>query len=309
MQISERASGHVTLLFSIHSDSENPLHQGSRGAGFCVEAGVECNITTNKPESSTEFNLSISVRSHEGPIDSEESAFLYVDVFEEFLSRGLIDENQEYIVDILLELPLSQGFGMSAAGALACAQALCNLSNSSISPATIAHLIERRNSSGLGDVLAVSVGGVELRLEPGAPPSPGKAISFETSSEVILCWDPCANRHTSTYIDDPNWKKSISDAGNDSLSRLSVGNWDESRWLDLLDEAENFALNAGMLNEKGRSDLLHKIKKLLPEGYRALPCMLGTSVCIVAEELSGTIEGIEELLTINEIEYIKTRIQ
>jgi len=309
MRVVEHASGHVTLLFSIYSDNEDLLYQGSRGAGFCVKAGVECQITARDPVDSEGFNLSISVHTPEGPLDSEESAFLYVDVFEEFLSRDLLDEGKEYLVDVMLELPTSQGFGMSAAGALACAQALSRLSESSIDPATIAHIIERRNSSGLGDVLAASVGGVELRLQPGAPPAPGKAVSFPIEREVILCWDPEANRHTSTYIDDANWQKSISAAGEDSLSRLSVGEWNESRWSELLDEADCFAKNAGMLEEKRRNELLQKIKNLLPSGFRALSCMLGTSVCIVAEESTQELDGIDKILADNEISCIRTSIQ
>ena len=32
------ASGHITLLFSIQDTSNNPLDQGSRGDGLCIDA-------------------------------------------------------------------------------------------------------------------------------------------------------------------------------------------------------------------------------------------------------------------------------
>ena len=39
-----RVGGHITLLFSIHDDALLPRNQGSRGAGFCLEKGVEVSI-------------------------------------------------------------------------------------------------------------------------------------------------------------------------------------------------------------------------------------------------------------------------
>ena len=46
---------------------------------------------------------------------------------------------------------------------------------------TIAHRIERKMSSGLGDVVALGAGGVELRLDPGLPFPPNKGL--------ILSWN------------------------------------------------------------------------------------------------------------------------
>ena len=36
-----RVGGHITLLFSIHDDALLPRNQGSRGAGLCLEKGVQ----------------------------------------------------------------------------------------------------------------------------------------------------------------------------------------------------------------------------------------------------------------------------
>ena len=308
MQATARCGGHVTLLFSIHSESEDPLQQGSRGAGFCVEAGVECTIHAIPLSEGEEFNVSIGVQTFDGPIDDEAVALLYVDVIEEFMQRDLLDEKNSYHIDVTLELPLSQGFGMSAAGALACAQALCSLQELETDPAQIAHLVERMNSSGLGDVLAATVGGIELRTQPGAPPSPGRATSFSSDAEVLLCWDSDFKRHTSTYIDDPQWKVAISEAGEDSVSRLSVGEWNHSRWQQLLDEAEIFAEAAGLMDELDRSTLIERVKKQIPTGHRVLPCMLGTSVCVLSNDFSSPLADIDEVLLASGIECLRTRI-
>ena len=308
MQSTARCGGHVTLLFSIHSEFDDPMQQGSRGAGFCVEAGVECTIQMIPLAEGEEFNISIAIQSADGLLDDEEAALLYVDVFEEFIQRELIDETHCYHVDLNLELPLSQGFGMSAAGALSCAQAICSLLELETDPSQIAHLVERQNSSGLGDVLAATVGGIELRTNPGAPPAPGKATSFSSDVEVILCWDSDFQKHTSTYIDNPQWKVTISEAGEDSVTRLSKGEWDISRWQQLLDEAERFAEVSGLMKELGRSTLLERVKKRVPAGHRVLPCMLGTSVCVLPEDLSSPIDDIDDALLEAGIECLRTRI-
>lgn len=308
MQATARCGGHVTLLFSIHSESEDPLQQGSRGAGFCVEAGVECTIQAIPLSEGEEFSVNIGIQTTDGPIDDETVALLYVDVIEEFMQRKLLDENLCYHIDVTLELPLSQGFGMSAAGALSCAKALCSLLELETEPTQIAHIIERKNSSGLGDVLAATVGGIELRTQPGAPLSSGRATSFSSEVEVLLCWDPDFKRHTRTYIDDPQWKVAISEAGEESVSRLSVGDWNSSRWQQLLDEAERFGESAGLVDELGRSTLIERVKKQIPSSHRVLPCMLGTSVCILPENLSTPLANLEEVLLASSIECLRTRI-
>ena len=63
---------------------------------------------------------------------------------------------------------------------------------------TIAHRVERRMSSGLGDVTALSSGGVELRIEPGLPfpPNKGEIISLKLEFPMILCWE----KNKQTYI-------------------------------------------------------------------------------------------------------------
>ena len=40
-EVTVQVGGHVTLLFSIHSKQLLARNQGSRGAGFCLEDGVE----------------------------------------------------------------------------------------------------------------------------------------------------------------------------------------------------------------------------------------------------------------------------
>ena len=198
---------------------------------------------------------------------------------------------------------------MSAAGLLATASALCRVLEVDTEIAEIAHLVERSNSSGLGDVLAASVGGVELRLEPGAPPSQGQAVSFSADAEVILCWDPEASRHTRIYIDDADWKARITEAGLAAVTRLSSTSWDSGRWPELLNEAEVFSAASGMMDDAVRLALLSKVKAVLPQGVKPLLCMLGTSVCVLPLDLSAEVmDEVEAGLHSSGVRYVRTRI-
>ena len=47
-QASSKVGGHVTLLFSIQSQINDFDKQGSRGAGICIEKGVEINTIIKK---------------------------------------------------------------------------------------------------------------------------------------------------------------------------------------------------------------------------------------------------------------------
>jgi len=69
------------------------------------------------------------------------------------------------------ELPIGQGFGMSAAGALATALAVGSLAGRTRSKAVeVAHLADLFGGGGLGGVAAILGGGLEVRTRPGIPP-------------------------------------------------------------------------------------------------------------------------------------------
>ena len=121
---------------------------------------------------------------------------------------------------------------MSAAGLLATSLALGELFDKGDDGqlARLAHRVERKISGGLGDVLGLWAGGCELRLIPGSPPTPGKAMGFSVGAPALLVWDPDGKKHTSSYINHPDWKIKISTAGESSVERLKKHNWDKSVW-------------------------------------------------------------------------------
>ena len=168
----------------------------------------------------------------------------------------------------------------------------------------IAHQVERQHSGGLGDVLGASAGGVELRTQPGAPGWPGQVRSFEAEMPVLLVWKPNEQRHTSSYINHPEWKRAITEAGQTSVERLKAQAWSTEVWPMLLDEATTFATASGMVNEPMRASLLSTVEAAvdasgLSDAVAVRLCMLGTSVAVVPRSIPPTVDAsvLDELAT------------
>ncbi len=295
--------GHVTLLFTVDDLEDDPMKQGSLGAGLCLADGAEAIARAE----SGEYSLKVKF------LDGNGDSSMFQQVLD--LLREDIPAITEHSWEIAIrnQLPSSQGFGMSAAGAVAAAAAFQRAlglphEESMRRSFAIAHLVERHNSTGLGDVTALAAGGVERRLIPGAPYSgadllngPGKAEGWSKSIPVVLAWRASPGRHTSEYIDDVDWKQSITEAGINQMSHLSEGVWDNSRWKELLDSAEAFAKHSGLSEDASRSALVKSGQNAaqragLGSDTTVLLCMLGESIAIVPRELSGSIT-LDSLLT------------
>ena len=274
-----QVGGHVTLLFSIHSKSLLARNQGSRGAGFCLEDGVEATakIIDKGPDK-------ISITSMEGHLFPE-GVHLYSDLLDSF--RDVFNVKSFVEIKVNLELPVCQGFGMSGAGLLAASLALGEVFDCGDEGqlARLAHRLERKHSSGLGDVLGLWAGGCELRVTPGSPPFPGKAFGFDVNCPALLVWDPDGGKHTSNYIDDPAWKSKITKAGELAVDRLKEHEWNQNIWDMLLEEADRFALESGLLEEPERAKLLHAVLEQADDSMSCHLCMLGTSLIVVPKRL------------------------
>jgi len=278
-EVTVQVGGHVTLLFSVHSKSLLARNQGSKGAGFCLEDGVlsTVKILNKGPDK-------ITVTSMDGSL-FEKGEQLYLEMLNSF--REVFKIESAVSIDVQLELPVSQGFGMSAAGLLATSLALGELFDRGDEGqlARLAHRIERKFSGGLGDILGLWAGGCELRVNPGSPPSPGKAYGFDVGCPAILVWDPEGEKHTSDYIDDPDWKMKITKAGEAAVARLERLDWNLGVWDKLLEEADRFALESGLLDEIARANLLNAVVEHSDETMSCHLCMLGTSLIVVPRNL------------------------
>ena len=304
----QRCGGHITLLFTV--EKANPLmrNQGSRGAGFSIHHGVEATgslrlraggpkawmsgITPDKPvDKKAHDPPKVSVVNMRG--EHVENTDMYLDFIQACYDATLLRESESLEVNINLQCPTSQGFGMSSAGLIALGRLVHKLTGRGTGGQylKIAHRIERTHGSGLGDVLGASVGGVELRLEPGAPGWPGRAVSFAVDVPVLLAWDPLEERHTATYIDDPAWQSSITKAGAACVEELAKAPWVPGQWGALLSQSRTFADRSGMLEEKQRARIFSSVRKeVLLGGWQGEMavrlCMLGSSVAVLPRELN-----------------------
>ena len=304
-EVTVHVGGHVTLLFSIHSDALLARNQGSKGAGLCLEHGVRSTVKTLQQESDE-----ISVFSMDGKRFANGEK-LYVDLLKAF--RTVFSVDNPVSIEVRLELPVSQGFGMSAAGLLATSLALGELFDQGDEGqlARLAHRIERNESGGLGDVLGLWAGGCELRTVPGSPPSPGKAVGFSVNCPAILVWDPEGQKHTSSYIDDKKWKEKITKAGDAAVNRLKQREWDSSIWSNLLNEADRFAMDSGLLEENARANLFSTVLENTSEAASCHLCMLGTSLIIVPKILGVNFDSSELAISLRSLglKVLETTLQ
>ncbi len=151
------APGHVTGIFLPATGSRDPRGRGSLGGGIVLDAGARA-VARWRPSARRRLRV-VDDSGHPLPISREVAERL----------RG----SRPGSLEVLLthELPIGQGFGMSAAGALATALAVARLFGIERSRAIeTAHLADLFGGGGLGGVAAILGGGLEFRTRPGIPP-------------------------------------------------------------------------------------------------------------------------------------------
>ena len=151
------APGHVTGIFRPELDRRDPRGRGSVGAGVVLELGVwaEARFLPG-PRATVKV-----VGDAPGPWT----------ISQEVARRLAPRRSGALTVQLTHELPVGQGFGTSAAGALATALAIRAIVGGPRSRAvTVAHLADLFGGGGLGGVAAILGGGLEVRTRAGVPP-------------------------------------------------------------------------------------------------------------------------------------------
>jgi len=168
------APGHISAFFEPVYSGQNMDRSGSRGAGINISLGAVSHVTV-KTASQHTITVSINGSPSNAPVTKLALKFL-------------VGETPLRItVDTMLDLPVSQGFGMSAGGALSSTLALANLLNLPRENAVkAAHYAEVQLRTGLGDVIASSFGGIEIRREAGLPPW-GMQEHIPGKFDMVLC--------------------------------------------------------------------------------------------------------------------------
>ena len=299
-----RCGGHITLLFSVSDESEDPIRQGSLGAGLCVDDGVEVVAYGEDGK----LGLTVTFESTEG--DSE----LYEAVLDALVTEVPQVSGIACGVSVTISLPTAQGFGVSASGAIASAMAFQRAvglpyEESLRRAYSVAHKVERLRSTGLGDVTALAAGGVERRLEAGSPyhgsellNGPGRAEGWSLTTPLVLAWRQGSGKHTSVYIDNPDWKRAISEAGLRQMESLSQGDWGPDRWGDLIQSADAFSRESGLIDDSSRNELVNMAAGAvasagLDEEVEVMLCMLGESIVIAPADPADQGEWGESVIT------------
>ena len=160
--------GHITCFFQPVRDPDI-LKTGSKGAGIKLSLGT--NVVVEENVHGTNITM-----------DGEPS--------EAHITRKVIEilaPDRSFDVTIENQLPVSQGLGMSAAGALAAALCISEIAGKSENDAVkAAHIAEIEGKGGLGDVSALmGEGHIPFRTVAGLPPN-GKVIGTGKKTKITI---------------------------------------------------------------------------------------------------------------------------
>ena len=151
------APGHVTGLFLPRAHERDPRARGSLGAGIVLELGVR-STATYRPGARRRLRV-------ESELDDP------LTISNEVARRLFAGRPGDLFVRLSHQLPVGQGFGTSASGAVATALAVAGvLAIPRRRAIEVAHLADLYGGGGLGGVAAILGGGLEVRRRPGVPP-------------------------------------------------------------------------------------------------------------------------------------------
>lgn len=261
--------GHVTGFFQI-CRSRDILRTGSRGAGMCLAKGARSVV---KMRESQRQRIRVTIDGVESQAPVTKSA----------VCRLLGDQKFEVEVSTTLELPQSQGFGMSAAGSLSAALAVANIIGAGRQSAfEAAHIAEIERGCGLGDISALHKGGITVRVKPGLPPI-GKVLRISGEPEVVLA---VIGRRllTKSVLRDPKKTRAINRQGSslvDSLAR-------EPSLERLMQLSTSFSTQTGLASR----NVINAMNAASKVGMASM-AMLGNSVFAIGdtEALSAVLSG------------------
>jgi len=275
--------GHITGFFEIHLNESDPLKCGSRGAGFCIDKGTKTAVNIEPANAQ-----SVKIKINGKPAPTADTSRRVVD---------LMLGSEPYAVDIdcALELPEAQGMGISGAGALGTAIAIdsaLNLNSGRDEIVAVAHRAEVESRTGLGDVIAQSRGGLEMRTAPGAPPHGQITVQTWEEEVLLVVFDPPLI--TKQILMDPERKSTINQIGGGMLE-VFKNDLTPKRFLRL---SREFTMRSGLASKS----VIDALRKMPPE-YTAAMAMLGNTIFIIGEDLDRLIPEFDSVGN-----CIKTRI-
>lgn len=275
------APGHISGFFE-PVYNQDISRTGSRGAGINTSFGAITEVTV---EAATKqlFEIFINDKKTE-------------DAVTKLTLKYLLGENPVHvIVNTKLDLPIGQGFGMSAAGALSNALAVAKTTNLSNSDALkAAHFAEVQLKTGLGDVISSSFGGIEIRKSAGLPPW-GLIEHIPGKYDMVLCVIG-KKLDTKNILTDSVKANKITEYGKLCTKKILKNPSIEN----LFSLSQSFTKKTGLADPK-----VSKAIEAANQFGKASMCMLGNSVFAIGktDELCKTLSsfGVVYLCSVDEI--------
>ena len=249
------APGHISAFFEPVYCQQDLDRTGSCGAGMSISLGAISRISI---EPASQQIITVKINGKQSTAGVTKTALRYL----------IGDIPLKIMVDTIIDLPVSQGFGMSAAGALSATLALTDFLDLPREKAVkAAHYAEIQSHTGLGDVVASSFGGIEIRRKAGLPPW-GILEHIPGNCNLVLCVVG-EKIETKKILTNMTKVREISSLGrkytkklleNPTLEHLFSLGWEFTQKIDIAD-----------------SMVLDAIKKAKEYGMASM-CMLGNSV-------------------------------
>ncbi len=260
---------HATGIVLPATDARDPRARGSLGAGLVLSLGVTATVSR---QPARRFSLRVVSRAA-GPLP----------ISADVARRLLGGHPGRFTVTVDHDLPIGQGFGTSAAGALATALASAALVGAPRGDAIeVAHLADLFGGGGLGGVAAILGGGLELRTAPGIPPF-GTVVRVPHPGSVLVgtVGPPLPSPR---LLSDPAVLERLRRAAN-SLGRFGTRPDPATFW----EVAEAFTARAGL----SPAPLTAVLRGLRSRGARAAQAMFGTGFVATAPtaRAAATIAG------------------
>ena len=277
MKATAFAPGHISGFFE-PVYNQDLSHTGSRGAGINITLGAVSNV----------FIAPSTIQNFEVYINNRKSS---ENVTKLSLKYLLGETKVKVVVKTKLGLPLGQGFGMSAAGVLSATLAVAKMVNLPESDAIrAAHFAEVTLKTGLGDVMASSFGGVEIRKTPGLPPW-GIIEHIPGQIDIVLCVVG-KKMNTRDILSDSKKINRIVDYGKLCTKKLL----DKPTIENLLSLSLEFTKKTGLATEK----VMKAIDAANKYGQASM-CMLGNSVFAIGKtnELCKTLSSFGKIYICN----------
>lgn len=262
--------GHVTGFFEIPQSLDgNPLHRGSKGAGFSINAGISTTAYVYEGKGSKILINGKATKARE------------TEVSQWVIDQYLQGADRPYFVraEHEIDIPVGFGLGSSGAAALSLSYALNEAFGSRLSRAEAAQLAHRAEiacRTGLGTVIAEYSGGFEMRRTAGAPGiGTVDRIPLKGYKAVILCMAPIS---TKSFL--AGRISEINGLGGKMLEHLA-----ESRDVnEFLNMSFKFAQTLGLTDGLCRAPL----QALSAGGFSASVALFGQTVfTLVPEDRAG----------------------